>query len=553
MKAPRVIVLAVTSALAVGSCAWGKDVFVLAGASGDGTKDGPYGMLWKAVEKATRGDVIHVAEGTYEGKGGCGAFLVKVPKLTIVGGYKKDFTERSPFKYLTILQRAKDYKGDWTGLPEGIVHGDEQSDHSGLVLDGLVLDAQTRNAYDVTGKVMPQKSFQACLVKVFGKDIKIRNCTLLNPYGEGIYGRWQGRDNEISNCFILNTFREGISTRSAQDGSKIVIRNCTIAFCWFQPGKGGGIGVFVGGQGATTIQDCVIAYMQTEGGEEGNAVNNTFGNSDTVLKGNVFFQCQGGHYKYQDTSKKNLLVWKSDELKDLNKDAESYMLSEAGDNVEADPGLKPDKEYFGKFASFVASEPGKLNMDTLNSVRQALGLSLQAERGTARENWGMAYPRAAVVPNMVCSTKGKGVQPDAPLEKYQSAAQAESPKSYAEMEFDAFKKGVDGVKDLAGKATSFKAQMGPSATSFLLKDAPQSDYVCYKLEKPGDSSGATRNCVFGYLQKGSDAHKNWEKLYAKKDTYNKQGGIVVKGTAWYLGTETYPYPVGIIVAEVNKP
>ena len=546
--------------LGVGS-AWAADIYVKAGAEGDGSsKDKPMPYLWKALDKAARGDVIHVAAGVYEGKGGCGSFLAKVPNLTIAGGYSPDFSERNPFKYFTILQRAKDYKGGATGLPDGIFEGASGADHSGLIVDGLVLNSASRNSYTAS-KIQAKDSWNGCLLKVNAKDIKIRNCILLNPYGEGIYGTWAGQDNEIANCFVVNTFREGISMRSAQEGSKVTIHNCTITFCWFQPGKGGGIGVFVGRLGQTIVQDCVIAFMQTEGGEEGNAVNNTFGNDNTVLKGNVLFQCQGGYYKYMDADKKNLLVWKASELAELNKDAASYMLSGAGDNGDADPGLRPDKEWFGKFSAFVASEPGKLNMDSMNQLREMLGLNLQAEPGTARENWGMEYPLEAVVPGLVSATAGKGVQVKAKLEAYQSATGTAvsgseatgggTPKEYKAVEFDSLKKGAEGVKELAGQPIEIKAMMGPSSSEFLLKNAPRDQYVCYKLEKIGESSGATRNYVFGYLLTGSPVHKDFEKLYKKKSELNT-AGITIKGAVWYLGNENYAYPVGVIIDQVSK-
>ncbi len=528
------------------------DVYVLAGSKGgDGSKIKPRATLWKAVEKAKRGDVIHVAAGAYEGKGGCGGFTIKVPNLTIVGGYTADFSKRDPFKNLTILQRAKDYKGDWTGLPDGIIQGDERSDHGGLVLDGLALDGRSRNAYDATGKILPKKSYNGCLLKVFSKDIKVRNCILLNPYGEGIYGRWKGQENEITNCFVLNTFREGISTRAAQPNSKVTIANCTISFCWFQPGKGGGIGVFVGKQGSTVLANNVLAFIQTEGGEAGHAVTNTFANEDTVMKGNVFFQCQGGYYKYMDEDNKNLLVWKAEDLSDLNEDAESYMLLEAAGNEEKDPHLKPDKEYFGKFASSVASEPGKLNMDTMNQLRQMLGLSLQAEPGTARQNWGMAYPLKAVAPNLISDVKGKGVQVAGPFTSYASKAAAEKPKDYQQIEFDSMAKGAEGVKALAGKPVTFKAKIGDAKTTFLLENAPRSDYDCYQLVKPTESL-PSRKYAFGYFLKGSEAHVKWQKYLKKKDRYNAKGGVRIKGRAYYTGKETYAYPVGAIVDEVSR-
>ena len=98
--------------LCVSSSVYGTDIYVRPGSSGKGTKDSPYNVLWKAMDKALRGDVIHVTAGTYTAKGDSGAFIVRVPYLTMVGGYSDDFSSRDPFGKMTILKRAKDYKGD---------------------------------------------------------------------------------------------------------------------------------------------------------------------------------------------------------------------------------------------------------------------------------------------------------------------------------------------------------------------------------------------------------------------------------------------------------
>jgi hypothetical protein len=47
---------------------FGADVYVRAGASGKGSKDAPYGDLWKAMDRAIRGDVIHLHR---KGRLGC--------------------------------------------------------------------------------------------------------------------------------------------------------------------------------------------------------------------------------------------------------------------------------------------------------------------------------------------------------------------------------------------------------------------------------------------------------------------------------------------------
>jgi hypothetical protein len=134
-----------------------------------------------------------------------------------------------------------------TGLPNGIMAGDD--DHSNLIVDGFVLEGRTRNKYRSTGDISEQGSFSGPLFETNSPNVSIRNCIVLNPFGVGVYCKWQGEENEIVNTFVLNTFYAGISTRSAQSYSVIRIKNCTIGFVWNQTQKGGGTSVFIGSSG----------------------------------------------------------------------------------------------------------------------------------------------------------------------------------------------------------------------------------------------------------------------------------------------------------------
>lgn len=542
MRKSRVFVWVVVCIFA-SACAFAKDIYVKAGADGNGTKEAPHGTLWRAMDRALRGDVIHVAMGTYDGKGGSGSFVVKIPDLTLVGGYNADFSERNPFKNFTILQRAKDYKGDWTGLPDGIVAGAENADHSGFTMDGFVLNSESRNVYYADGKLNAKKSWKGRLSNFSKANIIVRNCIMMNPYDVGIYGAWAGDKNEVSNCFFVNCFYTGISTRSAQPDSKILIKNCTVCFVWDKPGKGGGTSCFVGRLGQTILDSNIFMFNRDF------AVSNTFGNEDTFLKNNVFFQCEQGYYKFMDADRKSLLIWKSSELKDLNDNAEDYMLSEAEGNSDQDPKCTPDKDYFEKYSNYVASEPGKLNMDAMNQWRRSVGLPLQAEPGSPRKNWGMAYPLSAVIPNLVSKLPGKGVQVAGPFKDYKSEAATAAKKEYKEIKFDDMKKESELSKTFKATPVQFRAGMGANHYNYVVKEAPRKDYLAVTLLKPGEGD-YTRSCVYGFLLKGSKPYKEWQKLIKKKANYN-QKGVVIKGTAYYTAP-TYPYPVGIIIDEVKR-
>jgi hypothetical protein len=131
-----------------------------------------------------------------------------------------------------------------------------------------------------------------------------------------------------------------------------------------------------------------------------------------------------------------------------------------------------------------------------------------------------------------------------------SSAPGAATKDYAQVPFDAFKKGGEGVKQLEGKPVTFKAGLGTAATSWFLKAAPREDYACVRLLLPGETD-ATRRYVFGYFLKGSAAEKEWAKLLKKREALNKEG-ITIKGTAFYIGTDSYEYPVGVIIDDVGN-
>lgn len=549
----RVYSLVLAFIFIMSSSVLAKDIWVLSGASGKGTAPtDPISELWKAVERAERGDVIHVAAGTYNGKGGSGHWVIKVPNLTMVGGYSSDFSTRDPFKYHAILERAKDFKGDWTGLPEAIVAGDSHLDHSDFTLDGFVLNGESRNSYTSSGIQLAAPTYLGMLVQTNSKNTRIRNCILLNPAGDGIYCTWQGESNEIVNNFIINTMYSAIETRSAQPDSVILIKNNSIIYGWFYPSKGGHIGIFTGSNGKTIINNNVISFIQTEGGEDGYAVKNTFGNNNTEMKNNVFFSCSGGYYKYMDANRQSLVAWKKSDLDDLNDEEYmgDYMLADSGGNREANPGIKPDRDFAIKFANFLASEPGKLNMNLMNQWRNSLGLPLQAEPGSARANYAFAYPLGAVVPHLASDIPGVGVQLSGPFESYVSEPPQEKPLEYQEVPFAAFKKGGSNAAGMTGNPVTFKAGLGDVKTIFEISEVTSTDYICIMLMAPGATSTATRDIVYGYILKGSSADKDWKKLSPTKNKTWKNG-VVIKGKVYDFKNKNYTYPVGVVIDSIS--
>ena len=529
---------------------YAADIYVKSGASGDGTSaDSPMPYLWRAVERAVRGDVIHVSEGEYFSKGESGSFLIKVPNLTLAGGYSSDFKERNPFKYKSVLKRGPNFKGAAMGVPSAHITGDQKSDHSNLIVDGFILDSTSRNAYQPDGQINLKKSWEGAAVDTRSASVKLRNLTIINTCGEGIRGYMIGKGNEISNCFIINTFYAAITLRAAQPESEVLLKNNTIAFNWFRPGKGGGHGVIIGKEGVVTLEKNVISYIQTEDPSYGHGVTNLLGNIDLTLNGNVFYQCQTSYYKYMDEDNQNLLIYRAEELKDLNENAEDYALLEAESNNDVSPQILPDKDYFQRFASFVGSSPGKLKMDEMNKLRSTLGLNLQAEPGSPRSNYGMAYPSDKIFPNLV-SKNDAGAKTSVKIEEYKSASSGSEKLDYKDVEFASFKKGSPESKAFKGDAVKFKGGIGQKGGTYLLPGITEKDYACFKLLEPGQTD-YTRNYIFCYILKGSEQYKDWLKYTKRRSSYNKKG-LVIKGLAKYIGNDTYSFPVAIELKEISR-
>src|SRR5262245_52633731 len=81
----------------------GRDWFVKAGSSGDGSKASPFGDPWEALEKCEAGDSIHIAEGRYTGKLQTGQWTIAFDGIKLIGGYNGDFTKRDPWTHHSKL------------------------------------------------------------------------------------------------------------------------------------------------------------------------------------------------------------------------------------------------------------------------------------------------------------------------------------------------------------------------------------------------------------------------------------------------------------------
>ncbi len=272
MKKSKMLAAAAILAGAFGT-AQAADLYVSlnTGANGnDGSKAAPYKNLWKALKVAQAGDVIHVAQGVYQGQTKRGWFDITEP-VSIIGGYSDDFSSRDPLKNVTMLQpKNENNKDQGTGL--GILNiGFEGKQNVNMVIDGLVIDEAYSNTYHpvkgkpegfALGMLVPQgpakgntldnptveasnPSRVAAMIYIRGVydtgNITIQNCVFANGDNYGIMGGWpEGKVSVLNNVFVNNRMI-GVELTGAKPDqygkptpniANLEVANNTILFTW---------------------------------------------------------------------------------------------------------------------------------------------------------------------------------------------------------------------------------------------------------------------------------------------------------------------------------
>src|SRR6187551_1126160 len=176
------------------------DWFVAAtGVRGNGSRERPFHDPWMAFRRAEPGDTIHIAAGTYNGRFDRSSWIIECPKLTVLGGYSRDFTTRTPWKTPSVFGC---YPGYEYARENSLVSG--RDDHSDLVLDGLCFDAAGRNQYgdkpgDGIGRI---PAMDGPIASFSGPNVVIRNCVFMNSGNGGV--ELSGTGSRFENNLLLS-------------------------------------------------------------------------------------------------------------------------------------------------------------------------------------------------------------------------------------------------------------------------------------------------------------------------------------------------------------
>ena len=162
---------------------------------GDGSRERPFHDPWLAFRRAEPGDTIHIAAGDYFGRFDRSSWIVNTPKLTVLGGYAKDFSTRTPWKTPSVFAC---YPGYEYARENSLIAG--RDDHSELVLDGLCFDAAGRNKYgDKPGDGISKiPAMDGVIASFSGANVIIRNCIFANSANGGVVHKTAsstGREN----------------------------------------------------------------------------------------------------------------------------------------------------------------------------------------------------------------------------------------------------------------------------------------------------------------------------------------------------------------------
>ena len=384
-----------------------------------GTPQAPLRNLWKALEKAKTGDVIHIAEGNYPGKMKCGWFKMTKP-VSLYGGYSKDFSQRDPLKFKTLIQ-PRNENNDKKGTGLGLLHIEFEKSPmkapkgfniavDGIIFDdgfassyhavkgkpegfdtGMWLEGPAKNKADKFASANRYSIYSATASRGEG-DITIRNCTFVNGSNMAVNLNWYKGGVFILNNVFCNNRMIGINV-TCSNAKPAVVWECaynTVLFTWSRLNDLGdmGFGIRTNTNVTANIHNNIIGLNVLTG------FDNTKGNSKskkTKLDNNVFFLNRESDV--QMTISPSIAKVRVDGFEDL--EGTDGIESISGNVDLKDPSVfkgRINAKYLNAFTTMKYSEKTKLDPGKCNALRSVLGLPLQGTIKTTCDMYANRYP-----------------------------------------------------------------------------------------------------------------------------------------------------------------
>jgi hypothetical protein len=247
-----------------------------------GTKEQPAKDLSNLLPQLKAGDVVHIAAGSYTGRGDKGSDHIKVP-ISIIGGYDETFSKRDPWGvYQTVFTGVNTLNGLTTARIKLETDKTHRTYEGEILIDGIIIDNGPRNRYHDEREYMIRRRANMQLNQnatpessgiriVTGKEtrVTVRNCIVMNTAPtEGALFVKIGTNGKalIENNGVINNTGNGIACmtnwHSYTQQAEFVVRNNTVLFSWKHDpiASYGGSGLFMDQSVVVQAEKNVFAF-----------------------------------------------------------------------------------------------------------------------------------------------------------------------------------------------------------------------------------------------------------------------------------------------------
>ncbi len=380
-----------------------------------GTKEAPLKNLWKAVDMAEDGDVIHVAAGNYNGQMNKG--WIEVTKaISIIGGYSSDFSERNPVVHQTMMRPSNKMSATKPPMDKGLlaIIPKRPGPENKILIDGLIFDHTDSNSYHGTkGKpegfkegmltIAPAKgtkpliTIDSYMIKAITEgELTIQNCLFLNSSNIALnvqhgMGKVRILNNVFVGCRIISAdVRCGSAKPLALDYE---FAYNTVLFTWTRTSdfQDMGYGVRSNSNTISNIHHNVLGLNCMAGWDNSKGADKT---KKVSVDNNIFFLNKKGDVTRTVSPSVQFLRVDEDGFEDI---ADAEGMESVEDNVSlTDPAVFKgilDMEFVNAFLAATYTEETDYDENSpMNNFRAALGLNKQGTITSKVTMWANPYP-----------------------------------------------------------------------------------------------------------------------------------------------------------------
>ena len=379
------------------SLVFAQDWYVSAarGKGKSGTKEKPAKDIGNIASKLTGGDVVHIAEGVYLGRGKNGSTTIQVP-ISIIGGYDDTFSKRDPWGAHKTIFSGDNLTKNYVATPSLFIDLMKyEGPSSAIIVDGLIIDQSGRNRYATEAKAKlipmadpktgqnPSPSMGGLVIRVARSEkfdrgprwkVTVKNNIVMNVFGNGgalSVSGYKGSEIVIENNLVIQTTGAGIFCGSKFAGSEELpafsVRNNTVLFTW-DSGFSQGSNFSLDQSTAVSMSNNVFGFADFYAIENGRNAKNV------LMVNNLVTGARQADYLEFNTKMdvENMI----DEAENLHDDSD--------ENITAAITIPISKEFALLYGSRVVVDRNKAEADVAasnsgaNALRSMLGLPLQA-------------------------------------------------------------------------------------------------------------------------------------------------------------------------------